>query len=116
MRTESLTYEGDHPLTAQPCTMFPDTGAAANSACLPYSRALARRSSAHDVWDLRLYVGHVSPPITIGRIGGDIVERKKTDVLPAVDLSHSTRGATRAKPFFTVTNDLALSLRDVPAG
>ncbi|MEU5772812.1 glycosyltransferase [Streptomyces venezuelae] len=83
---------------------------------LPYSRALARRSSAHDVWDLRLYVGHVSPPITIGRIGGDIVERKKTDVLPAVDLSHSTRGATRAKPFFTVTNDLALSLRDVPAG
>lgn len=82
---------------------------------LPYSRALARRNSAHDVWDLRLYVGHASPPVTIGRIGGDIVDRKKTDVVPAVHLSHSTRGATRAKPFFTVTNDLALSLRDYVA-
>ncbi|WAL99574.1 glycosyltransferase [Streptomyces sp. Je 1-369] len=80
---------------------------------LPYSRALARRSSAHDVWDLRLYVGHASPPVTIGRIGGDIVDRKKTDVVPAVHVPHSTRGTTRAKPFFTVTNDLALSLRDV---
>nr|WP_202456595.1 MULTISPECIES: glycosyltransferase [unclassified Streptomyces] len=79
---------------------------------LPYSRALARRSSAHDVWDLRLYVGHAGPPVTIGRIGGDIIDRKKTDVAPAVHLSHGTRGETRAKPFFTVTNDLALSLRD----
>ncbi|WP_079086113.1 glycosyltransferase [Streptomyces silvensis] len=79
---------------------------------LPYSRALALRNSSHDLWDLRLHLGHTSPPVTIGRIGGDIVDRKKTDVVPAVLLQHGTRGETRAKPFFTVTNDLALSLRD----
>ncbi|MFD4629040.1 glycosyltransferase family 4 protein [Streptomyces sp. NPDC058284] len=79
---------------------------------IPYFRALARRGSEHDVWDLRLHLGHSSPPITIGRIGGDIVDRKKTDVVPAVHLPHSERGTTRVKPFFTVTNDLALSLRD----
>ncbi|MER5881465.1 glycosyltransferase family 4 protein, partial [Streptomyces sp. NPDC001910] len=37
MREDSPIYEGDDPLTEQPCTMFPDTGAAANSARLPYS-------------------------------------------------------------------------------
>ncbi|MER5882184.1 glycosyltransferase family 4 protein, partial [Streptomyces sp. NPDC001910] len=37
MREDSPTYEGNDPLTEQPCTMFPDTGAAANSARLPYS-------------------------------------------------------------------------------
>ncbi|MFH8796138.1 glycosyltransferase [Streptomyces sp. NPDC017941] len=79
---------------------------------VPYSRALALRNSSHDLWDLRLHLGHTRPPVTIGRIGGDIVDRKKTDVVPAVLLPHGTRGETRAKPFFTVTNDLALSLRD----
>lgn len=79
---------------------------------LPYSRALARRNSSHDLWDLRLRLGHTSAPIPIGRIGGDIVDRKKTDVVPAALLPHEVRGETRAKPFFTVTNDLALSLRD----
>ncbi|MBM7170212.1 glycosyltransferase family 4 protein [Streptomyces sp. G44] len=79
---------------------------------LPYSRALALRSSTHDVWDVRLRVSDTSPFISIGRVGGDIVDRKKTDVLPAIVLQHEERGATRTKPFFTVTNDVALSLRD----
>ncbi|WJV48669.1 glycosyltransferase family 4 protein [Streptomyces flavofungini] len=79
---------------------------------LPYSRALSLRCSAHDIWDLRLRLEHTSAPIPLGRIGGDIVDRKKTDAVPAVDLRHEARGETRAKPFFTVTNDLALSLRD----
>ncbi|EPH42615.1 glycosyltransferase family 4 protein [Streptomyces aurantiacus] len=77
---------------------------------LPYVQALALRSGARDVWDLRLRLGDTCRPIPIGRIGGDIVDRKKTDVLPAVLLPHEQH-ATRAKPFFTVTNDLALSLR-----
>ncbi|MFE0099802.1 glycosyltransferase [Streptomyces sp. NPDC059009] len=83
---------------------------------LPYSRALALRSGSHDLWDLRLQMGPTNSPIPIGRIGGDIVDRKKTDVVPAVLLPHEVRGETRAKPFFTVTNDLALSLRDTGEG
>lgn len=79
---------------------------------LAYSQALALRSSPHDLWDLRLNLGQASPPIPIGRIGGDIVDRKKTDVVPAVLSPHAVRGETRVKPFFTVTNDLALSLQD----
>ncbi|NGO74009.1 glycosyltransferase family 4 protein, partial [Streptomyces sp. SB3404] len=54
------------------------------SFALPYAPALARRESTHDLWDLRLRLGDTHPPIPIGRIGGDIVDRKKTDVLPAV--------------------------------
>uniref|UniRef100_UPI002A7FCC12 glycosyltransferase n=1 Tax=Streptomyces sp. CRN 30 TaxID=3075613 RepID=UPI002A7FCC12 len=34
---EGPAYEGDDPLTREPCTMFPDTGAAAHSSRLPYS-------------------------------------------------------------------------------
>ncbi|MFD6620099.1 glycosyltransferase family 4 protein, partial [Streptomyces albidoflavus] len=46
MREGAPTYEGDHPLTQQPCTMFPDTGAAANSARLPYSALQDERIGA----------------------------------------------------------------------
>ncbi|WP_030562856.1 glycosyltransferase family 4 protein [Streptomyces aureocirculatus] len=114
---EGEPYDFTFPVTqaaAQPtrAASQPTAGAWHFSFTLPYSRALALRNSSHDLWDLRLHLGHTRPPVTIGRIGGDIVDRKKTDVVPAVLLPHGTRGETRAKPFFTVTNDLALSLRD----
>ncbi|WP_320777316.1 glycosyltransferase, partial [Streptomyces sp. CRN 30] len=82
---------------------------------VPYSRAMELRSAEHDLWDLRLDLdpGSTGAPVPLGRIGGDIVDRKKTDVVPAVHLPHPERGDTRAKPFFTVTNDLALSFRDL---
>ncbi|MCX3061710.1 glycosyltransferase family 4 protein [Streptomyces beihaiensis] len=79
---------------------------------IPYREALAVRTDEHDLWDLRLRLDAARAPVPVGRIGGDVVDRKKTDAVPAAALTHPTRGATRAKPFFTVTNDLALSLRD----
>ncbi|MER5882183.1 glycosyltransferase family 4 protein, partial [Streptomyces sp. NPDC001910] len=80
---------------------------------VPYAQALSRRADDHDLWDFFLRLGHHTAPIPIGRIGGDIVDRKTTDVAPAALLAHATRGQTRVKPFFTVTNDFALSVRSV---
>ncbi|MEU6393826.1 glycosyltransferase family 4 protein [Streptomyces sp. NPDC046939] len=80
---------------------------------VPYAQALALRVDEHDLWDLRLHPGGATDgPVPIGRIGGDLVDRKKADTVPAVHLTHPERGRTRTKPFFTVNNDLALSLRD----
>lgn len=83
---------------------------------LCYSEALALRSAEHDLWDLRLHLAPGADPVRIGRISGDIVERKKIDTWPAHLLEHPQRGTTRIKPFLTATNDLGLSARDaVPA-
>ncbi|MFE0103428.1 glycosyltransferase family 4 protein [Streptomyces sp. NPDC059009] len=80
---------------------------------LPHTEVSARRSAEHDVWDLRLKLASpIAAPVRIGRIGGDVVDRKRTDRLPATRLPHPTREAIRVRPFFTVTNDLALSARD----
>ncbi|GAA2271998.1 glycosyl transferase family 1 [Streptomyces ruber] len=86
---------------------------------VPYDRAVALRGIEHEhkdehgLWDFRLRLTPAGAPVRVGRIGGDVVDRKKIDVLPAVRLPHPERGDTRVKPFFTVTNDLALSLRNV---
>ncbi|MBT3156831.1 glycosyltransferase [Streptomyces sp. CHA1] len=79
---------------------------------IPFERALELRSVEHDVWDLRLSTGEGHPLIPVGRIGGDIIDRKRMDTVPAVRLVHPARGLTRTRPFYTVGNDLALSLRD----
>ncbi|WP_216588798.1 glycosyltransferase family 4 protein [Streptomyces brasiliscabiei] len=79
---------------------------------VPYEEVMARRSAEHDLWDLRLGDGEVP----VGRIGGDVVERRKTDVAPGRVAGHPERGATRVRPYFTVNNELALSARDVGEG
>ncbi|GAB2950453.1 glycosyltransferase family 4 protein [Streptomyces pseudoechinosporeus] len=78
---------------------------------LPYEEVMARRTTEQDLWDLRLSTADGTVPV--GRISGDIVDRKKTDVVPAVVLDHPQRGRTRIRPFFSATNDLALSARDI---
>lgn len=78
-----------------------------------YDAALARRRAEHDLWDLRLHLDSATAlPIPVGHIGGDIVDRKRTDTVPARFLPHPERGTTRIKPFFTVGNDLAMSAKD----
>ncbi|WP_221353713.1 glycosyltransferase family 4 protein [Streptomyces beigongshangae] len=102
-----------HDLVLPVTRLDPGTGHFTFS--LPYDSALAERTTDHDLWDLRLRLTATGVAIPIGRIGGDIVDRKTTDTVPASRLPHPTRGLTRTKPFFTVTNDLALSLRDAAA-
>ncbi|MER5880691.1 glycosyltransferase [Streptomyces sp. NPDC001910] len=101
----------DHDFTLPITGIHPASGHITFS--VPYAQALDRRTVDHDLWDLLLKPGHNAAPIPIGRIGGDIVDRKTTDIAPAAHLTHTAKGLTRAKPFFTVTNDLALSLRTV---
>ncbi|MFE1172259.1 glycosyltransferase [Streptomyces sp. NPDC058773] len=82
---------------------------------LDYRDMLNHRRAENDLWDLRLRLnspGHA--PIPIGRIGGDIVDRKRTDKTPVTHLAHPKRGMTRLTPFFTVDNNLALSAKDIP--
>lgn len=78
---------------------------------ISHGQALGLHTAEHSLWDLHLELPGDGALAPIGRIGGDIVERKKTDVVPAVLLPHLTDGMVRAKPFLTVTNSLALSLR-----
>ncbi|MGW0846439.1 glycosyltransferase family 4 protein [Streptomyces sp. NPDC002787] len=77
---------------------------------VPYGEIMARRSVEHDLWDLRL------GDVPVGRIGGDVVERRKTDLVPGQVFEHGERGRTRVRPYFTVNNDLALSAKDVEEG
>ncbi|QFQ97981.1 glycosyltransferase family 4 protein [Streptomyces phaeolivaceus] len=77
---------------------------------VPYAAVMARRSVEHDLWDLRL------EGVPVGRIGGDVVERRKTDLVPGRVVEHGERGLTRVRPYFTVNNELALSAKDVDGG
>ncbi|MFM9558419.1 MULTISPECIES: glycosyltransferase family 4 protein [Streptomyces] len=77
---------------------------------VPYGELMARRSVEHDLWDLRL------GEVPVGRIGGDVVERRKTDLVPGQEFEHGERGRTRVRPYFTVNNELALSAKDVGEG
>ncbi|WP_405894314.1 glycosyltransferase family 4 protein [Streptomyces sp. NBC_00104] len=77
---------------------------------VPYGEIMARRSVEHDLWDLHL------GEVPVGRIGGDVVERRKTDLVPGQVFQHGERGRTRVRPYFTVNNELALSAKDVDEG
>lgn len=67
------------------------------------------------MWDLRLRHRADADPAPVGRILGDLTERKKTDTYPAVERDfHGRKRPQRVKPFFTVTNDLAVLATDVP--
>jgi glycosyltransferase involved in cell wall biosynthesis len=77
---------------------------------VPYDEIMARRSVEHDLWDLHL------GDVPVGRIGGDVVERRKTDLVPGQVFEHGERGRTRVRPYFTVNNELALSAKDVEEG
>ncbi|MGW1672782.1 glycosyltransferase family 4 protein [Streptomyces sp. NPDC002324] len=74
---------------------------------VPYGEIMTRRAVEHDLWDLRV------EGVPVGRIGGDVVERRKTDLAPGRVFEHGERGRTRVRPYFTVNNELALSAKDV---
>ncbi|MEV1020934.1 glycosyltransferase family 4 protein [Streptomyces sp. NPDC050264] len=73
---------------------------------LPYAEAAERREAVSDHWDLRLHRATPDPaPVPLGRLGGDIVDRNKTDLFPE-------RGAHGVQMYVTGANDLALSARE----
>ncbi|MET9496334.1 glycosyltransferase family 4 protein [Streptomyces sp. NPDC006552] len=73
---------------------------------VPYEAAAARRGTARDHWDLRLHrAAPGSAPVPVGRLGGDIVDRNKTDVFPE-------RGTLGVRLLITAAGDLAVSARE----
>ncbi|GAA4944112.1 glycosyltransferase family 4 protein [Streptomonospora halophila] len=90
----------------------PDTGdPALFHALVPHDLASERRTGDDDIWDLALQPAPDAPPVPIGRIGGDIADRKKVHVYAPTRLDHHERGRTRVRLFYTVDNHLALAHR-----
>ncbi|MFI5634572.1 glycosyltransferase family 4 protein [Streptomyces sp. NPDC051664] len=81
---------------------------------IPHHEMFTRRHADHDLWDLHLHPTPTAPPIAVGRIGGDIADRKKTDIYPAVLHQDADLDLTRLRPYYTHTNDLSFSLRTTP--
>ncbi|MGX1908722.1 glycosyltransferase family 4 protein [Streptomyces phaeochromogenes] len=61
------------------------------------------------LWDLFLRPAAADEPVRVGRILGDIVDRKATDKHPGTTLPTSSGPRTEARFFFTITNDVAIS-------
>lgn len=89
-----------------------DHGNGAFSFSLPYVMPLTGSSAPEDVWDFALLPEPDAEPVALGRILGDGIDRKRTDVFPQTRLSHPRRGTTRVRPFFNAQGDLSLLLRD----
>ncbi|UGY91727.1 hypothetical protein test1122_08325 [Streptomyces gobiensis] len=93
----------------------PESGAARVSAAveLPYDLPGGFGSrAAEEVWDLWLRPGGPKTPrVRLGRLRGDLSDRKKTDVVPKVRLGESETGLWL---FFTLSNNVALELKPLP--
>ncbi|MFD0415427.1 glycosyltransferase [Streptomyces sp. NPDC127108] len=81
---------------------------------IPYAEAQTHHGTAdHTVWDLHVHT--TAGRVPLGRITGDTVERKKTNTYPATELPHAhPNTTTRLRPYYTATNALSLSARNVP--
>jgi glycosyltransferase involved in cell wall biosynthesis len=82
------------------------TGAGDFVFTLPYDEPVRRNAGDDEPWALRLAGPGLAAPVPLGRIGGDVVERKKTDVVPGTVVD-----GHRVKPYFTASNALALRVR-----
>ncbi|MEV5506470.1 glycosyltransferase family 4 protein [Streptomyces orinoci] len=74
---------------------------------LPYQPMSTRRGEEQDLWDLYIRPAAGAALVRVGRLGGDFADRKGIDTFPA-----ATRGEVRLRPYFTVTNDLTVSVKD----
>ncbi|MFI9082109.1 glycosyltransferase family 4 protein [Streptomyces sioyaensis] len=97
---------------------------------IPCTSPAAQQLTAHDVWDVWLRYAPDAKPVKVGRILDDIVEKKDVFTYPLTilpkrgqggalsALSRKVRGTplekVRVRLFYTVTNDLALNVVDLP--
>nr|WP_307842927.1 glycosyltransferase [Streptomyces triculaminicus] len=78
------------------------------TALLPYEPMTRRIGAEQDLWDLYVRPSAGAALVRLGRISGDFADRKGIDTFPA-----ATRGAVRLRPYFTVTNDLTVTVKDL---
>ncbi|OON71586.1 glycosyltransferase family 4 protein [Streptomyces tsukubensis] len=102
---------GAGPLLRVPCDIGEDGRFTAR---VPLDLVAEQCDGAEAVWDLRLdpYDSRAGRGIRAARLFGDVVERGRTDIHPAVQ--HPTpQGPFTFQPYFTVNNNLALRARAV---
>ncbi|GHC58501.1 glycosyltransferase [Streptomyces cinnamoneus] len=75
---------------------------------LPHEPMSRRIGEEQDLWDLYVRPSAGAALVRLGRIAGDFADRKGIDTFPA-----ATRGEVRLRPYFTVTNDLTIAVKDV---
>ncbi len=78
-----------------------------HSGCLPYEPMSRRHGAEADLWDLWVRPSKGAELVRLGRLRGDFADRKGIDTFPA-----AARGEVRLRPYFTVTNDLTVSVKD----
>ncbi|MEU3327560.1 glycosyltransferase [Streptomyces albus] len=80
---------------------------------LPYELPVAFAHGAREaVWDLWLRPGLGPDRVRLGRILGDLADRKKTDVVPRTPVGDS---GTAVQLYFSLNNNLVLALTPHPA-
>ncbi|MCC3771253.1 glycosyltransferase [Streptomyces sp. UNOC14_S4] len=83
---------------------------AGGTGCLPYAPMAKRVGDEQDLWDLFVRPAAGAALVRVGRLAGDFADRKGIDTFPAAAV-----GELRMRPYFTVTNDLTVSVKDAAA-
>ncbi|MFH8785861.1 glycosyltransferase [Streptomyces roseoverticillatus] len=80
------------------------------SGTLPYEPMQQRQKpdEEQDLWDLWVRPKAGAALVRVGRLAGDFADRKGVDTFPG-----AVRGEVRLRPYFTVTNDLTITVKDV---
>ncbi|MFF7728347.1 glycosyltransferase family 4 protein [Streptomyces sp. NPDC008001] len=80
------------------------------SGLLPYEPMQRRQKpeEEQDLWDLWVRPKAGAALVRVGRLSGDFADRKGIDTFPG-----AVRGEVRLRPYFTVTNDLTITVKDV---
>lgn len=92
------------------------TGEGGFRCTLPHDDFAGQLAGGRELWDLWLLTGRPGDsPVRVGRLGGDIVDRKRTDVFPAAHRALNGDGTeqARVRPYFTTVNNLAVTVRPV---
>lgn len=79
---------------------------------VPLRRLLSEWDGQQALWDLQFTAEPGAEPVLVSRIHGDAADRKETDVIPAARIRDTQRSA-RVRPYYTLRNELALSVREL---
>ncbi|MFC5721834.1 glycosyltransferase [Streptomyces gamaensis] len=81
---------------------------------LPYETLTGSTETVEGAWRLRLRPAPGAALVPLGRLAGDNVDRKRTDVYPAGTLPSPLRGTVTVRPVFDPENDLTVDVRPTP--
>lgn len=80
---------------------------------VPYASLL--HAGEDTTWQLTVRTTSGTTPVPLGRLTGDNVDRKRTDVYPGSSLHDPAHGPVTVRPVFDPSNDLTIQLRAEPS-